>query len=145
MMILSLQWKGFLLKKNSKISLNIYFEDKLKSRDDLIHLIYDYGQIQTKEFKGSMLSKTVSEIIFLLKKELFDKYFEKPAKTEKPKKSKSSLLVDNQPRNISPLLSQPWIDPSSINRPHGQIGRPRPNYPGLYPYIRYGKCLFVYN
>jgi hypothetical protein len=138
--------KGIFIENSNRISLNIYFENKVTNEEELEH--FDYELEEENEKESSVLENRISKLEKLFKDKFLNKYFKKeePLKEPKAKMIKSETI----PRPENPLID-PRSNPRGAYPPRMPYPNPNPGlfpnqpYPGLTPYIRYGRCNLFFN
>lgn len=140
--------KGIVIENSSNISLNIYFENKVTNEEELVHFDFVFGKEGEK--KDDLLKESVEQLEQLFKSNFFEKFFEKKEnrKDENTTSNRNTSnpenpLIDNNPLRVPPRNPR-YGNP---RQPYPYPGNPGifPNqpYPGLTPYIRYGRKLFI--
>ena len=137
--------KGVLTEGPQQISINIFFQDKLKSVDDLVHITQDFSIGKDEEPLGMLLLGLEKS----LRTKFFDLHFKGQDKEKEEVQNPQIDRTRNDNRNNTggntaqrnPLLADPpqrYPYPGIPGGGGGWVPR-SPNYPGLTPYIRYGK------
>jgi hypothetical protein len=128
--------KGIFIEDSSKLSINIHFNNKLTNQEELVHFEHDFKSLEHN--KPLTLDENIEKLTTLLKKEFFDKFFE--IKEVKKPDTTSNLRVNSNRQPPRTRIRSPddfGRNPRPLNPPGIFPGRSP--YPGLNPYIRYGK------
>ena len=132
--------KGIFIEDTSKISINIHLNNKMTNQEELVHFEHDFQL--AGENRYLTLDENIQKLDTLLKKEFFDKFFELDKSEKKEDTSNTNDLrvsSNRQPPRTRVRSPDDYRDPRPINPPGIFPGRSP--YPGLNPYIRYGRVL----
>ena len=128
--------KGIFIEDSPQISVNIHFVNKLTSQEDLVQFVHNFKNPANEQILS--LDQNIESLHKLLKQELLEKNF-KPSPPKKKSEPSRTLVAEPQPANRPrPGNTTPGIYPMPMPTPGGILPG-RPMYPGLNPYIRYGR------